>query len=238
MLIHHIFPGMEGFGLKIGQTWILPEIAAWGKVCVSIFLFLSGYGLQERYANKKLSVLEFYRKRFLSLYIPYWMVFVIFISIGFLFFPVYLNNFLAAPFSPKKNLLINFLGLQYFVNGYMGINPSWWFFSQIALIYLLYPLLCAISKIKKFGSLLLGALCFLFSFYLQDVSIKGFLCKLYMVHALHHRNADKSAQGVRQVRRGVRGKKAPDEQCLPSGIPWAVCFADLSRDRIKTWLVA
>lgn len=54
MIIHHIFPGMEGYGLKIGSTWVMAEIAILGKVVVSIYLFLSGYGLCESLKGKKL----------------------------------------------------------------------------------------------------------------------------------------------------------------------------------------
>lgn len=53
MLIHHIFPGMTGYGLKLANTWVLPQVAILGKVCVSIFLVLSGYGLYESYKTKK-----------------------------------------------------------------------------------------------------------------------------------------------------------------------------------------
>lgn len=120
-------------------------------------LFLSGYGLYESCKEKKLEIFKFYWKRLKSIYINYWMVFFVFTAIGWLGFREIFLTFLQQPYSLPKNLFINFLGIQYFVNGYMGYNPSWWFISQILLLYLLFPLLRNVMK-KKYGAYVLAGI--------------------------------------------------------------------------------
>ncbi|WP_035280758.1 acyltransferase family protein, partial [Clostridium saccharoperbutylacetonicum] len=45
MVIHHLYWNSPGYGIYIGQVTLSQRIAAIGKVCVSIFLLLSGFGL-------------------------------------------------------------------------------------------------------------------------------------------------------------------------------------------------
>lgn len=173
MIVHHVFPGMENYGLRIFGLWVMPQLAIFGKVCVSIYLLLSGYGLYESCKDKPFSLHTFYWKRLKSIYVNYWIIFAIFVALGYFAYTPYFFNFISTPYSQKWNLLLSFLGLQYFANGYMGFNPSWWFVSQILLLYLLFPIMRKMMQ-SKITTMLLGAAGLAFATVYTNLNIKGF----------------------------------------------------------------
>lgn len=71
-------------------------------------------------------------------------------------------------------------GIQYFANGYMGYNPSWWFVSIILFLYLLFPLFRKMMK-SKVGTLILAILGFLFATVYTNINYKGFFINLIYV---------------------------------------------------------
>ncbi|EOU1135903.1 acyltransferase family protein [Clostridium perfringens] len=56
-------------------------IGIFGGICVSIFIFLSGYGMYIKYRDKKKIYKLIFYKLF-RFYVNYWTVFLIFIPIG------------------------------------------------------------------------------------------------------------------------------------------------------------
>lgn len=61
MYIHHLFYSLDyfnpeqikyGFILKTADDWI--AFAQYGKICVAIFAFVSGYGTAKTYIHKKI----------------------------------------------------------------------------------------------------------------------------------------------------------------------------------------
>lgn len=84
MLCHHLFYQSPESG------YVVWHLAMLGKVCVSIFLLLSGYGLTIQ--MKKLvtnsasdirgQILCFLLKRYTKFYLNYWAIFIIFVPIG------------------------------------------------------------------------------------------------------------------------------------------------------------
>ena len=97
MLAHHLFtfPDRIPYGLSpatsimISNTELTRCIGVFGKICVSIFMFLGGYGL---YASSTTDTdgchipKKTLNRHIFSLYSAYWKVFLIFIPINFLFF--------------------------------------------------------------------------------------------------------------------------------------------------------
>jgi peptidoglycan/LPS O-acetylase OafA/YrhL len=138
LIIHHLFWNVPGYGIKIGEIYVWQYIAIIFKICVPIFLFLSGYGLGINYM-KHLDVKSFYKKRLIKIYTFYWFVILISFIVGITLFKDQValmlgNNFLNA----SIKLMMTFTGLQY-VFGYMGFNPSWWFISELIVCYLVFP---------------------------------------------------------------------------------------------------
>lgn len=139
MIVHHLFWNVPNIGFKIKGIAISQSIGIIGKVCVSIFLILSGLGLSCNYKddfNKN----SFYRKRILKLYLNYWFIVISSILILMVFFKSHFEMIIGYNFKGLLKLILTFTGLQ-FIIGYQGINPAWWFTSVIILSYLCFPLI-------------------------------------------------------------------------------------------------
>lgn len=129
-------------------------IADFCKVCVAIFLFLSGYGLfksYHSYMNKNSSdgklpfkkQVYYVKNHLIKLLSSYWFVFVIFVPLGLFFgkpFYVYYG------FNPVY-YLTDFFGVNYLFFGMNGtMNVTWWFMSIIIVFYIIFPVLYRIQK--------------------------------------------------------------------------------------------
>lgn len=110
-------------------------IANFGSICVGMFLFLSGYGLYQTY-NKNINYKGIINRIF-KLYLNFWSVFIIFISLAILLGKYQFNI---------RTFLLNFFSLS------SSYNAEWWFLRLYFMLVLLYPiiihLLCKYS-IKK-----------------------------------------------------------------------------------------
>lgn len=152
LLCHHLFYKQNGNYndfIMVGQYGIIQVFAIACKVCVAIFVFLSGYGLAKKYERTVLSIREFYVNRFVKLFMNFWLVWILFVPIGCFIFgrtfeEVYHHHIWLKAF-------IDFWGMAY-AFGYYGINPTWWFMSCIIVLYILFPLL---FKFKNHKILLL-----------------------------------------------------------------------------------
>ena len=87
MLMHHLWAFPEriaGGELKYLFTFFgessIAYFGAFGKICVSLFFFIGGYGTYLSYAGKEFDIVGKLKK----LYISYWKVFVVFIPLAFL----------------------------------------------------------------------------------------------------------------------------------------------------------
>lgn len=124
------------------------SVAPLFKVCVAIFLLLSGYGLfisYKKYSSEYGTLsskdilkkdITYVKNHLLKLMSGFWFIYIIFVTMGFLFgrnpVEVYDGNVLY--------FLVDFLGLS----GLFGtpiFNATWWFMGLIIPIYLLYPLI-------------------------------------------------------------------------------------------------
>lgn len=86
MLIHHLFfyPSDLYVSLvKMGGQDIESYISSFGKICVAMFLFLSGYGITISSVKKETSYKKSVISRVINLMINYWIVFLLFVPIGF-----------------------------------------------------------------------------------------------------------------------------------------------------------
>lgn len=146
MLAHHLFAFPDRIHVDLGYISILSIrghnieylIGIFGKLCVSMYLFLSGYGIYIIIQNKGIFTFKESFKRVKSIYINYWIVFTIFIPIGFIFFN---KNFNIIEF------MSNFIGISSSYNG------EWWFFRLYIELILLLPILKFIVNENLFKSL-------------------------------------------------------------------------------------
>lgn len=156
MLFHHLFyyfaPEYDGlYFYKItyeGQP-LITYLAILAKVCVAIFLLLSGYGLYESFTRKfnnqyKFSnAIHYSLKHLWKLYSLYWLVLLIFIPICSLFF----NKSISSVYHSKNDFIFEILGVSkiFHTNTF---NTTWWFMSIILVCYILLPFL--LMGIKRF----------------------------------------------------------------------------------------
>lgn len=156
LLWHHLF-----FNLKDNYGLFVPAfifkgvpiecfIADFCKVCVAVFLVLSGYGLYKSWEKSKARIIQersttplykadikFVKNHLLKLISGFWVVYIIFaplsIWFGTPFWEIYHNNILYGA--------LDFLGIA-FLFGTPTINATWWFMSPIIVYYLFFPMLC------------------------------------------------------------------------------------------------
>ena len=141
LLFHHLFYINNGLynDWNIGPIPLIQTIGRFCKVCVAIFVFLSGYGLAiSNSSSKKFVASSFYAKGFTKLYLNYWLIYILFVPIGILFFHRSFSDVYSCHVIPKA--IIDFLGLADCF-GYLGYNATWWFYSCILPLYLVFPVL-------------------------------------------------------------------------------------------------
>ena len=133
MLLHHLWGFTDRLpGGYLDQSFLIFGydaafyIAGFGKICVSLFFFVGGYGVYVSSYGKKYDLVA----KLKSLYISYWKVFLIFVPIAFLFFanqPAYCDiPEVYARYSSFNayDVFADFLGLSNTVNGRAAADKS------------------------------------------------------------------------------------------------------------------
>ncbi len=135
LLWHHLFY-TTNINESIATGNISSVIAFYAKVCVAIFVFLTGYGLYKSYNKSNINILQYYSKNFRKIYFNYWLVWIIFVPIGILIFK---RNFeVVYGQDVFKKVLINLSGFQALF-GQAGYNVTWWYIGLVVGLYIIYP---------------------------------------------------------------------------------------------------
>lgn len=125
-------------------------ISVFCKLCVAIFVFLSGYGLYcsfNKYLQKNLGEgtkylifsFKYTVKHLIKLLSDYWFIFIIFVPLGFWLG----RNPIDIYAGSIKYAIIDFFGLSDFffgTNAYT-MNATWWFMSLIIILYIIFPII-------------------------------------------------------------------------------------------------
>lgn len=156
MLFHHMYCSIPDWVEPYnGVLYWLGEL---GKVCVSIFLFCSGYGMSVQYRGVcgVKDTIKFLIKRFASFYINYWIIFLVFVPITVFLFNRPLNAAYGENVNIIKRLVYDLFGLQ----GINSYNITWWFNKLLILLYILFPFIFLCVKKSGIITLLLSlAIC-------------------------------------------------------------------------------
>ncbi|AUT00536.1 hypothetical protein CLI64_09115 [Nostoc sp. CENA543] len=143
MFVHHLFTYNNR--LLNGNSYIplIPffnaevYIGSFGNICVSMFLFLSGYGMFLGYLRSEKKLLKYSIEKVKNFYLTYWLYFLIFIPIGIFFFPkVNIWDSEQLRYLPQPRIFLeNFVGWSSTYNG------EWWFvWTFVISILFLFPL--------------------------------------------------------------------------------------------------
>lgn len=143
MIIHHLDAGSYD-DFIIYNHGLFSDLSKVSKVCVAIFVFLSGYGLMAQTQAKGSlgSISSFYFHRFKKLYFNYWFIWLIFVPISYYYFGMTFEKVYHSPW----HLFTDLLGINGVFFDAMNYNPTWWFYSCIILLYLFFPLFYVLNK--------------------------------------------------------------------------------------------
>ncbi|HEO8931352.1 TPA: acyltransferase [Serratia marcescens] len=138
MLFHHLFgyPSRIASNIEVQHLFesfdIEFNVGGFCKICVPIFLFISGYGFSSRLKD---GVGYLYVVGELkSIYFSYWIVLAIFLSIGFVFVK-------------GEKYTLNMMSLLGDVSGLTSnYNDEWWFFKLYVMNLLALPVLLKIKS--------------------------------------------------------------------------------------------
>ena len=161
MMFHHLFNDYEEYaGYAIDYFPLTGDqvtlIALLCKLCVAVFVFITGYGLAASF-DREFSGRAPSRGELASFSLVRWW------KLSTKFWPIYLLAFLCGPFgrSPVEvygpgmraitsNAVIDFLGLSK-AFGTPTLNPTWWYLSLAILLIIATPFV--MSAVRKYGSL-------------------------------------------------------------------------------------
>ena len=161
LLCHHLFLKGESYTslISINGTSLASASSTIGKVCVAMFLFLSGYGLYKSFSKFKekdkykespaKNQIRYVINHLIKLLSDYWIVFVIFVPLGLFFGRSFIEIYKGNPLY----FAADFFGLSYlFFKGNATMNATWWFMSIIIVYYIIFPIL---YKIQTYSNELL-----------------------------------------------------------------------------------
>ena len=140
MLWHHLF--FENH--EYGETSF--KLALTCKICVSIFVFLSGYGVATQFKKvnlsgemffKCLNIVKFLIRRYVKFYLNYWVIFFVSVPLGVLVF----GRTLEFAYGTESNLVVSFVQDALGLKGFNSYNVTWWFNRLILVLWIIFPML-------------------------------------------------------------------------------------------------
>ena len=156
----------------VTDTRFLWPLSIMAGVGVNLFLLLSGYGLTASQMKKDLSIWQFYKKRLLKLFVPFWLVLIVFFALDF--FALHHGYSLSYTFKA-------FLGIFTHADLYEDINSPLWYFTFIIGYYLLFPLVF-IKKKPWLTAIILCAAGYLL-LYVSPAPL-DYVIHLYRIHVI------------------------------------------------------
>lgn len=158
LLLHHILNSKYSFTSIIPPS-ILAHLVSCGKVCVSIFFFLSAYGLEKSYEklliHKWKADLYFAGKHVVKLLLSFWCVYFTFVPLS-----VFFHYSFVEIYSRSGNIFINMLsdmlGMAY-IFGTPSVNNTWWYLGVSLIFYVVSPIIFRIiNNLSKWSYLVFG----------------------------------------------------------------------------------
>lgn len=173
MLHHHNFLSEDRYGKFDVSFFPLPEnavvmLAMFFKICVSIYVFLSAYGLtvslkkySSEYSLSGKQYKEYLVSRLLKMMWGFWFAYIISaVACVFLnlkhFMDYFPNETLKGTIRGVFNILLDFSGLAHLFES-PTLNGTWWYMSLAILIVLIVPFMANMSK--KYGTFLVALAC-------------------------------------------------------------------------------
>ena len=106
-------------------------------VGVDLFLFMSGYGLTVGMLKRPLPLMEFYKRRAIKIFIPFWVVTII----------IFASNaiFLGITY-PVPYMIQSLLGWFPTARGFDDVNSPFWYITWMMMFYALFPIVFSVKR--------------------------------------------------------------------------------------------
>lgn len=137
MLAHHLFafPDKLKEGVSFQNLYTFSNgqtleyfIGDFGKICVAMFIVLSGYGMYKSFHAANRNYTQTIIRRIKKLYLKVWQVFIVFVPIGLI---LHAENISTEVVDWIKNFFV----LE------TSFNNEWWFLVQYMIIIVMLPFL-------------------------------------------------------------------------------------------------
>lgn len=117
--------------MKVTNADFLFPLSIIAGVGVDLFLFMSGFGLTVGMLKRPMKAVDFYKKRVIKIFIPFWIALII--------------MFIADALFMDKTYSIGYiiksmLGFFPTADGFGDVNSPFWYITWMIMFYLLYPL--------------------------------------------------------------------------------------------------
>lgn len=172
----------------VSDTRFLWPLSIMAGVGVNLFLFLSGFGLTASQMQKDLNAWQFYKKRLIKLFIPFWLSLLVFLGLDFLVLKI------AYPLDYMGKAAI---GIFTHADLYQDINSPLWYLTFILGYYLLFPLVFS-KKAPWISAIILYLVGYLL-IDLQPTSL-DYVLHLYKVHIIAFPLGVLAAWGVTKLK--------------------------------------
>ncbi len=106
-------------------------------VGVDLFLFMSGYGLTVGMLKKPLPILEFYKRRVIKIFIPFWVAIILIFAANAIFLDIHYS----VPY-----MIQSLLGWFPTAEGFADVNSPFWYITWMMMFYVLFPLVFSTKR--------------------------------------------------------------------------------------------
>ncbi|MDD2895984.1 MAG: acyltransferase [Aliarcobacter sp.] len=106
-------------------------------VGVDLFLFMSGYGLTVGMLKRPLPLMEFYKRRAIKIFIPFWVVTIIIFAANGLFLGITY---------PVPYVIQSLLGWFPTARGFDDVNSPFWYITWMMMFYALFPIVFSVKR--------------------------------------------------------------------------------------------
>lgn len=134
--------------MKVTNWEFLYPLSTIAGVGVDLFLFMSGYGLTVGMMKRPMKALDFYKKRVIKIFIPFWIALIIL----FVADAVFLDRTYDIAYMIKSAL-----GFFPTADGFRDVNSPFWYITWMIMFYILFPILF-IQKSPWLTAIILGVI--------------------------------------------------------------------------------
>lgn len=179
MLMYHLFENrnvVEEMGVNYAplgaETFSM--ISRFGNVCVSIFVFLTAYGIAAGLmAQKDISLKDAYGRAFKRFGKLMFNFFLLYVSVIVVMFPYFdLKGLYGGGWQGGVNMLTDALGLQFFYSE-LSLNPTWWYMEIAYILIFLIPALTWL--VRRIGYAILPVMYFLPFVFTMNFDVERYL---------------------------------------------------------------